>query len=39
VAARTISYWLIIEALLKLKLQFTIQASILISRHLYLPLF
>jgi len=37
-AARTISYRLIIEALLDLKLPVTIQATILISRHVYLPL-
>ena len=35
VAARTIGYWLIAKALLKLKLPVTIQAAILINRHLY----
>ena len=34
-AARTISYRLIIEALLDLKLPVTIQATILIGRHVY----
>jgi hypothetical protein len=37
-AARTISYGLITEALLDLKLQVTVQATILISRHIYCPL-
>jgi hypothetical protein len=37
-AARTISYRLIIKALLDLKLPVTIQATILISRHVYPPL-
>jgi len=37
-AARTISYGLIIKALLDLKLQVTVQATILISRHVYSPL-
>jgi hypothetical protein len=37
-AARTIGNWLIVKALLKLKLLITIQAAILISRHVYPPL-
>jgi hypothetical protein len=38
VAGRTIGYWLIVKALLKLKLLITIQAAILVSRHVYPPL-
>jgi hypothetical protein len=38
VAARAISYWFIIEALLKLKLLVTIETPILIRRHVYPPL-
>jgi hypothetical protein len=37
-AGRTIGYWLIIKALLKLKLLAAIQTAILISRHMYPPL-
>jgi hypothetical protein len=37
-AARTIGNWFILKALLKLKLLATIQAAILISRHVYPPL-
>ena len=37
-AGRTISYRLIIETLLDLELQVAIQATILISRHVYPPL-
>jgi hypothetical protein len=38
VAARAVSYWLIVEALLKLKLPIATQTAILIGRHVYPPL-
>jgi hypothetical protein len=38
VAARAISYWLVIEALFKLKLPIAVQTAILIGRHVYPPL-
>jgi hypothetical protein len=38
VAARAVSYWLIIEALLQLKLPVATQTAILIGRHIYPPL-
>ena len=37
-AARAIGNWFVVKALLKLKLLATIQAAILISRHVYPPL-